>query len=376
MRFTAGIALFLAQFLFSNIALLGQTNENQSSYYVSASGHYGFLWAHRDNMLHLYKQHIGAVEISAWKSCTGFKPWHKQFRDPQIGAALMIIPLGNPEELGTAIGLYPYLNFPLVHGRKKFSLNFRWGWGLGWVTKKFDRIENHKNIAIGSHLNAVVSFRLNTMWQVSERLYVETGLGFTHFSNGAMTLPNLGLNIPMLNVGVHYKVKTLNCARKKNESPGKIACTDSLVCNRKWHLAVVLAAGSNQIAPIGGSRFGLVTVQSSYMKNTSAKHRFGGGIDLMYSQALRHAQIIDSIPVTVLENIQVGVKFSHELVLGRVSFPMEAGVYAYTKYKGNVPIYTRLGVRYLVTDHLLLHFSLKTHFAKAEYLDAGFGWRF
>ena len=96
----------------------------------------------------------------------------------------------------------------------------------------------------------------------------------------------------------------------------------------------------------------------------------------MYSQALRHAQVIDSVPVTVLENVQVGVKFSHELVLGRVSFPMEAGVYAYTKYKGNVPIYSRLGIRYLVTDHLLVHFSLKTHFAKAEYLDAGFGWRF
>ncbi|HTF04991.1 MAG TPA: acyloxyacyl hydrolase [Bacteroidia bacterium] len=376
MRFTAGIALFLAQFLFSDVALLGQTNENQSSYYVNASGHYGFLWAHRDNMLHLYKQHIGAVEFSVWKSPSGFKSWHKQCRGPQIGAALMIVPLGNPEELGTAIGLYPYLNFPLVRGRKNFSLSFRWGWGIGYVTKKFDRIENHKNIAIGSHFNAAVSFRLNAMWQAGERYYVETGVGITHFSNGAVTLPNLGLNIPMLHVGVHYRIKKLDCQRKTNESPEKIAHTDSLVYNSKWHLAVVLAGGCNQAAPIGGNRFGLVTVQSSYMKNTSRKHRFGGGLDLMYSQALRHAQIIDSVPVSVLENVQVGVKFSHELVLGRVSFPMEAGVYAYTKYKGNVPIYSRLGVRYLVTDHLLVHFSLKTHFAKAEYLDAGFGWRF
>lgn len=49
-----------------------------------------------------------------------------------------------------------------------------------------------------------MSLRLNEQWKLNANNYVEFGIGITHFSNGASKLPNLGLNLPLLNLGFHH----------------------------------------------------------------------------------------------------------------------------------------------------------------------------
>jgi hypothetical protein len=354
------------------------TRTIEPRYYVGVSGQYGFLWSHRYNMGHLVKQNLTTFEVDVWKTADGTRSWHRAFHFPGAGIALHYIPLGNPDQLGNAIGIYPFVNFPLGKYKRNFKLHMRYGWGIGWLTKSFDPLENHKNIAIGSHLNTCFSLRLNGMWTMGNSSYLELGLGITHFSNGAARLPNLGINLPMVSVGYHFKAHEKYNPATRVPHDYKGVATDSLLATGKWHISALLVLGANDIDPPGGNRFGVANVLTYMMKQASRKHRFGGGIDVMYSQAIHHKVVYDSIDVNagVAGAMQPGVKFCYELVLGRVSLPGEFGVYLYSKYKENGPIYNRFGIRYLAGEHVVLNFTLKTHFAKAEYWETGIGWRF
>jgi hypothetical protein len=345
--------------------------------FIGGSVQYGFLWSHRYNMGHLVRKHISSFEIDLNKTCPGDRCWQQSYHYPNTGIAVHVIPLGNPDELGTAIGVYPFVNFPLGNRHRKIKTNLRFGYGIGYITNPFDPIENHKNVAIGSHINACMALRLNETWQLNDKNFIELGLGMTHFSNGASKLPNLGLNIPFLNIGYHHSICRTNlCTKTTPEFQAKVAHTTALLADPEWHINVLLVSGFNDIDPPGGHRYGVLNIHSSIMKRTAQKHRWGAGLDLMYSDALRKKLALEDVHVSVVENLQPGAKVCYELVLGRLSFPIEMGAYLYTRYKLSGPVYNRFAVHYLATDHLLLNVSLKTHFARAEYFEFGMGWKF
>jgi len=370
LRFSLIIALFLLGFFREDAHA---QNGSDIGYYLGVRADYGFLWAHRPTMSHLVNKHVPALEVTLWKNTGGAKCWHTPYHYPQPGVTLVVMPLGD-ERLGTAIGLYPFINFPLAGAGKKLNLDMQLGWGVGWLTRKFDPIENHKNNAIGSHLNGCMHLGVGADYQCTESIMLEAGFGIDHFSNGSVSLPNLGLNIPVAQIGAHFRIFTKSEVCTPQETAAAMRA-DSLVSNPQWHFTIVTAGGLNDIGVPGGNRFGVLTMQTSLVKNTARKHRFGGGVDLMYSQGIRHTQIYDGQPVSVIGNVQVGTKFAYELVLGRLYLPVEFGVYVYSKYKENGPIYNRLSVRYLVNDHFVVNVSLKTHLARAEYWETGIGWR-
>ncbi len=348
-----------------------------SKYYIGASGQFGFLWSHRYNMGHLVKRHIGSYEVDLCKTADGTKAWHQPYHYAWAGVAVHFIPLGNPDELGDAIGVYPFVNFPLGKRERNFKMHIRFGWGIGYITKPFDPITNHKNVAIGSHFNTCLSLRLNGQWKLNENNFLEFGLGMTHFSNGCMTLPNLGLNLPMVNVGYYFGgANSWKLYCRNHDCADQVSQIQSIIADHSWHINVLIVSGLNAIDPPGGRRFGVLNLQSCILKQTSRKSRWGMGLDLMYSQAIQHKLVYNDENVNAIGAMQPGVKVCYNWVLGRVSFPIEIGYYLYTRYKLNGPIYSRFGTQYLVGKHLILNANIKTHFARAEYFEFGAGWRF
>lgn len=371
---------FLIFICFASLSLSAQHDSicapSCSRLFLSGSVQYGFLWTHRYNMGHLVRKHIAAFELDVSKSNAQVTAWQQPFHYPWYGFSIHCIPLGNPEELGTAIGIYPFVNFPLGKRDRNFKIHLRFGYGIGYITKPFDALENHKNVAIGSHLNACMSMRFNGMWKLNEKNYAEFGLGMTHFSNGASKLPNLGINLPLVNIGFHHEIWGNLCTKPTEEYCKKVARIEEILAERNWHLSVLLVAGFNDLDPPGGNRYGVLNFQSAYMRQTARKHRWGGGIDVMYSDANRIRLAADTIHVSVVENLQPGAKIAYEFVVGRLSFPVEIGAYIYSRYHTFVPIYNRFAVHYLAGEHLLINVSLKTHLARAEYFEYGVGWRF
>ena len=339
--------------------------------FIGTCAHYGFIIPHHYNMEYLIKQHVPSVELDFIVQTNGEKHWEEVYKKPEKGFGLYFANLGNPEQLGYAIGVFPFVNFPLNPDRK-FKLYIRSSDGIGFITKPYDRIDNHKNNVNGSRINAFINLRLSSVFFPFRNVRMETGIGLTHLSNAGWTLPNLGVNIASVNLGISFmrreieNKKIIDAANSKKE-----------ILDKKYFFSVIAAAGVNEAGPPGGKKYPAYALSVSEWKTVSEKSRFCIGGDLFYEMANLAVAKRDTIFDTSnkLNNLQAGIRFGYELVIGKIALPLEMGAYLFTKTTSVGPMYHRIGVRYYVNKHLIINYSLKTHWVTAENLELGLGYR-
>ena len=103
------------------------------------------------------------------------------------------------------------------------------------------------------------------------------------------------------------------------------------------------------------------------------------GLDFFYDKSNLERSRIGSIYYTSdtgLTNVQAGIRLGYEIVVGKFAIPIEMGSYFYTKSTANGPFYHRVGLRCYISKHLILVYTLKTHWATAENIEFGVGYRF
>lgn len=265
------------------------------------------------------------------------------------------------------MGVYPFLNFHLQRSYRE-RLYLRIGAGLGYLPVTFNQATNHKNEVIGAHINAMVNIRLTGHFYLSDKLRLEAGLGVTHCSDGSFKTPNLGINLITLNTGLSYCLK-----------PYKTVVTpyvDTTHYNYFSH-EFFLGLGTSQLEPPGGNRYGAATLSYTAYHTINAKNRLGGGVDIFYNSAniVAMKEEDSTYESTPVQNIQVGIKASYELIAGKIGLPLEIGSYIYTKSKNHGYEYDRLGIRYYVSRHFIASITLFAHFASADYIEWGAGFR-
>ncbi|MCB0409779.1 MAG: acyloxyacyl hydrolase, partial [Flavobacteriales bacterium] len=74
-------------------------------------------------------------------------------------------------------------------------------------------------------------------------------------------------------------------------------------------------------------------------------------------------------------NFRLGINGTYGLSMGKLDLLFQVGGYAYTAYEDNGYIYSKLGSRYYLTDKLFVNLALKTHFAVADFIEYGVGYR-
>ena len=348
--------------------LYAQNNNSERSFILSAHGHYGFIMSHRNNMAHLIKGHIYGGELNYTFRTYGNKPWQQLYKYPDIGICVLHLELANPEQLGTLEAVYPYTNLRLNKLDRKINFNLRLGAGFGFLTKPFDRIKNHKNNAIGSHVNGFVNVRFSVSYMITDAWLINTGVGLTHISNGAMKTPNLGLNMATINLGMGY-VFGNRCPTYRKDSLAP--------CKKNWKLSVIGVTGVKELETPGGPKYMAYGLQAIAYKTLNYKNKLGGGIEFTYNNSTRAEWYHDSISnPTFTDILQVGTKFTYAYVIHKLSLPVEFGVYVFKKQHINGMFFHRIGMRYMVTKHLIANVTLLTHFAKADYFEGGFGYEF
>ena len=72
----------------------------------------------------------------------------------------------------------------------------------------------------------------------------------------------------------------------------------------------------------------------------------------------------------------VGVMVGHELLLGKLALVTQLGFYVYRPYSPNERIYSKVGLKYYFSENIFGSFILKTHYAVAEVMEYGIGYRF
>ena len=327
--------------------------------------HYGFLLAHREHVEHLVG-HTDGFEISLSRQSTGEKMWHQYYRYPHSGFTYVFLDFNNPEKLGNAHAGMVFINIP-VERNEGFQLSFRMASGIGYLTKKYERVENYKNNVIGSHLNAAIQLNLETRYKLSQHLYFNFNAGLTHFSNASFQTPNLGINNPSVNFGLTYQI----------DKTTPLIHSERLPYNKNIQVDVLYAAGIKETYPTTGKQYVAHSLSSTMMKQVGYKIRLGVGLDMFYDLSLVHAQRTENRHFTNnFEIVKSGIHFSNELMMGKLAVLFHMGMYLIDKYNLDGNIYHRLGYKYLINEHFFVNLTLKTHYGKADYAEWGVGWKF
>ena len=325
---------------------------------------YGFLIVHRPVLEILQEKHAYGFELSYLKPSDGRKSFQEKFLYPDIGWTLAWFNLGNPDRLGSGIAVYPFVNFPL-HNKNDWRFHLRYGVGLGYIEKIFDTKENVKNAAIGTHLNGVMHIDIHLEKEISESTLIELGTGITHFSNGSTGIPNLGINMATANLGLIHYFGSKYAIQKNNGTQLK----------NKAGFQTFVAGAYKKIYPPKGKTYGAGTVSFSYVHPIRQKSTWNLGVELFYDHSLQERLLrANSSRGGSSANFRPGIYAGYEVRLGHVGMLLNMGVYPYTTWKGDGNFYHRLGSRYYF-EKLFILMNLKTHFAKADFIEWGIGYQ-
>jgi hypothetical protein len=357
----ASIGVGLVWMLFAVWPVVGLAGTPVS---VGVRGHYGFLWGHRSNSWILVERHSAAWELFAERQVNGDRPWHTDYLLPVYGLAVLYTDLGSPGRIGAAVRVLPYLHLPFARN-ERMSVGLRVGWGLGVISKPFDRLENGKQIAIGSRLNTAIQLMAEYRRTVGQWT-LSLGLGLDHWSNGAYRLPNLGLNYVSTSFGV---ARSLGNAGPK---PALVVSSEPLAQDPEWR--IIAAAGINEAgAPYSGQR-SVFVLQGTRSWGLSRRSVLSVGVDVLNkgTLAIVQPQLGDRSRAGLT---QLGVHGGYALLFGRGELFMQLGAYVYTPAPDRQPMYQRIGMRYRSGRRLLWNISLKSHSAVADHWEFGVGYR-
>ena len=356
-------------FVFVSQALAQSITNTSSIWFIKPVVNNGFILVHRNNISHLVKGNPTIYELNIGKSSSGNKLWQIENNLPDIGISLQCIDFKNPLQLGYALTASPYIEIPLNKTPKILRPIIRLCWGLTYITKSYDSIENKENRAIGSHFNSFVQFRCFWSFKLSNLLRIEPGITFTHASNGKSKNPNLGLNVASLNLGLNYSIQS-----KANQSITKV--DSSTKAKSKNELIFFTAIGFNQ-KYIASPILKTFIYSFAYQRNLRNSHKYVLGIDVFYDQNyLIDYENVFKNKAQGIDQLRMSIKLGYSYNVGRLSFPFELGYYFFQKTNPDELIVNRLGVRYYSKTGLIAHFGLRTHFAVAYNFEYGLGYRF
>lgn len=340
--------------------------------------------------------------------------WPYRHNYPDLSINFLSMNLGNDSILGHMFSLYPQLDYE-IYKWKRFKFNLTGGTGISYLNKTFDNslvykedgvtIDfDHSNSAIGSHFNILFTFGGNIDYNVNQNLKLFAGLKSYHVTNANLQQPNGGLNIFTTNLGVIYTPSTKIVAQRKT------CCVPDI--DKKISYELIASGGSRELYYKINQRFTTGSLTFSGFKPLTNYLRVGLGADLFYDAAFSYYNIDDNLTFrrTYLvadkfsNRFRFGISIQPEIIFDRLTIGLHNGIYLINPIKNLEPykdaqigtfvnnpkgllylynlnkedgwLYSRISVKYKLTEKYILSTAIKTHLTNAEFLEFGIGYRF
>ena len=323
----------------------------------------GFILKHNSKMANLANSHPSKYEFILQKQTSGDKEWHHQYNLPKIAYSLIIVDYNNPVIEKTYAAniqlIYPFIN------KNKFKFNSVIGLGLGYNTNPFDRVSNYKNLVFGSKLTGSMHVKLYTDINLTRKISSTIGIGLIHFSNGAIKLPNLGINVPYLNLGINYKIingeENIDFSGLK-EKNAKNKLIDISIGN-----------GFKDVGYSGGKRylFNVLSIKKHFFLNNTSD--FVVGSEFFYDRSVNEFRINDGLMNDKNRNSKNSILVGYELRMSKVYAVINYGFYTYQAYNNvYASAYQRYQIKYQFSEGKYKFYSaigLKVHKGVADVIE-------
>lgn len=353
------ITLLLLFMLLLHCNFIYSQDKSLSPFFYSFNYRTGENKPHREVIKNLTYPYRGFDLKMGWQT-VGNRDWQVAYRYPSLGIGVNWNTF-NTKILGEPIAAYFFTNFPQIT-TDWFRIDLEIDLGLSYGINPYNQYTNPKNMATGSSLNAIFGIYLEQSFHVTPVVDFFASEGLTHYSNGAIGWPNLGLNIPSLKFGFrHYYQK-----------PQYVNKNKKIDFDRTFQLNTYIGYGSKKLfAPIPTYREFLISPSLYY--RIGYKRRLGLGFEIAYNESKQGLRFWDPYPPEEL--ITYAIHFSHEYLIERFTILTQLGLYlgeSPSDYNINGHyIYERLGLGFYVFDNVRLSLCLKAHYIKAEFVEFG-----
>ncbi|WP_304140408.1 acyloxyacyl hydrolase [Mesoflavibacter zeaxanthinifaciens] len=352
------------------ISTLIFAQEDKRPFSLDANYFYGNIAEHNTDISHLIKGHPTGVILSYNQKTFGDQAWQSRYNYPDYGASFIYQNLQN-KTLGNNFGLYAHYNFYFL----KRYLMFRIGQGLAYNTNPYDKVENYRNNAFGTHLLSSTYLMLNYK---KENLFkgfgLQTGLSLIHYSNANVKAPNSSINSITFNLGVNY---VLDADQLQEYIPN----TEDKAFTEKIKYNFAFRTGVNESDIINSGQYAFYILSAYADKRLNRKSAIQLGTDVFFSNFLKKHIEYKSVAFPE-DNVsgdedykRVGAFVGHELFISKTSLVTQLGYYVYYPFDFEGRVYSRVGLKRYFGDKIFGALTLKSHGAKAEAVEFGVGIR-
>lgn len=301
--------------------------------------------------------HPTGFELNVQRLTTGAAPWHRWYKYPKVGLALVYYDYHSPA-LGRSYAASVYLSKALVR-TARHDLSFRLGTGLAYFTQHYNPDTNPENVYIGAPLNATLQMRLEYDVAISEHLGMLLALALNHYSNGATAYPNFGLNLPTLLVGInYYQARRAPRASGPDPMPADVGHYFS-------NFSTSLGYRQREGDP---NPYLVNSVTLAAGRRLNRKNNVLLGLEGFYDRSLR-ADLRASATGELPDVKKASAFAGHELLFGRLALVTHLGLYFYSPYKSSPVYYERVGLKYQCTNRLFVALDLKAYGGVAEVVE-------
>lgn len=309
---------------------------------------------------------------------------------PEYGLSLNYGYLDNDEILGRFVGLQG--NFQTYHPlgkRSEWTIGF--AFGGGYFTESYDYLDNPENIMTGSALSFLATGNMGVRHRLTDALSAIANIKYHHTSNAHLVLPNVGMNMLLLELGVSYDLR--------NRAMPDVDSTrfHSGSTEKKLRPYTRLFYGINELGettrPTNGPRYHKAGVAVGLRYLTQAKHGWSVELSGYYDDANFTYLILEEAPNTTRMRGSVFMLMAgHEFLFARFGFVTQLGINLYnpglqqiTDDLPDASLTERLGNR--IPGRFCLHFyplgrtrnaitpmlniGVKTHLGGADFLETG-----
>lgn len=300
----------------------------------------------------------------------GEKAWQRFFNYPMVGMDFRFehntIKDFYDEEshanisLGNCYSLFGYCNGHIVK-KGKWRLDYTWGGGLSYWPIWGNRLISSP---VTAHLNLDVgpSFHIAEDWDVFARA------SFSHASNGAIMMPNKGINVLGAQIGCRYF---------PNGHPSEIHDTADSSFKKKNTVYAFEAAGFRESNTIYKRYCFGNTFEIGYSRLFHPCFSYGAGLDFLYTGENKIVyEYHDKLGEYATWNAFSMAPFvSFNLVYGRFVFLLAGAYYVYqpTQFvpRHYQKYYERLGFHYHfgTNGKAFTGVSMKVHASKIDYIE-------
>ena len=337
------------------------------TYTLGVNAYQGFLLVPSQNVAQFAQTRPVGFELFINQNTYGYSFWEHRYHCPDIGFSLLYTDYGHPV-LGQSIGGTVYMDMPIVR-RPRAMLTLGLGVGLGYHTNPYRPPIETGNILLGTPVTLTMRTQLNYSYALSSRWRGTLSAKLVHYSNAAYSIPNRGVNMPMINLGVSRRLG--------DHLPTYATAAEVAPPEPYQRISYSLGVSTGlKTVETQGRLHNFVNLHAYATLRLSAISGLTGGVDVFLDQATRQ-YIRKHVAQERPDYRRVALAAGHELFYRRLSMLTQIGVYLYRPFRDlYLPVYQRIGVRYAFTEHLLGNFTLKVHGGRAELVETGLGVRF